>query len=78
MGESSSSDRVQEAKVSSGRVLEEEVIDKENNSNTYTHKKNEKYIYVLLLHFHAAQCNQNTDALRYSQDNLNGTARFEL
>jgi hypothetical protein len=41
-------------------------------------KKNEKYLFSIIVGFtfSAAQSQEITDALRYSQDNLNGTARF--
>jgi hypothetical protein len=40
--------------------------------------KNEKYLFFLVVGFtfSAAQSQEITDALRYSQDNLNGTARL--
>ena len=45
---------------------------------TLTRHKMKKYIFLLLagFSFSAAQSQEITDALRYSQDNLTGTARF--
>jgi hypothetical protein len=42
----------------------------------FIHKMKNIFFLVVGFTFSAAQSQEITDALRYSQDNLNGTARF--